>query len=110
MSTSLNLHYNYSRFNKGDVYGNPNVTKLSKFKLSFKVVNSRVQKVKAANSRVQKVKAVNSRVQKVKARNSRVQKVKAVNSKVQKYRGQIYQCVHMTTIIKYLWDNKLVVK
>ena len=56
MSTSLNLHYNYSRFNKGDVYGNPNVTKLSKFKLSFKVVNSRVQKVKAANSRVQKVK------------------------------------------------------
>ena len=90
MSTSLNLHYNYSRFNKGDVYGNPNVTKLSKFKLSFKVVNSRVQKVKAANSRVQKVKAVNSRGQ--------------------KYRGQIYLCVHTTTIIKYLWVNKLVVK
>ena len=66
--------------------------------------------VKAANSKVQKVKAANSMVQKVKATNSRVQKVKAVNSKVQKYRGQIYLCVHTTTIIKYLWDNKLVVK
>ena len=71
-------------------FGNPNVTKLSEFKLSFKAVNSRVQTVKATNSRVQKI--------------------KAVNSKVQKYRGQIYLCVHTTTIIKYLWDNKLVVK
>ena len=60
-------------------YGNPNMTKLSKFKLSFKAINSRVQKVKASNSRVQKVNATNSRVQ----------KVEAVNSKVQKYRGQI---------------------
>ena len=75
-----------------------------------KAANSRVQKVKAANSKVQKVKAANSRVQKVKATNSRVQKIKAVNSKVQKYRGQIYLCVHTTTIIKYLWGNKLVVK
>ena len=37
-------------------------------------------------------------------------KIKVVNSKVQKYRGQIYLCVHTTTIIKYLWGNKLVVK
>ena len=53
-----------------DSISNPNVTKLSKFKLSFKAVNSRVRKVKAANSRVQKVKAANLRVQKVKAANS----------------------------------------
>ena len=59
-------------------YGNPNVTKLSKFKL--KGVKAQILHMEAYG-RVQKVKAANSRVQKYRAAYGRVQKVKPANSK-----------------------------
>ena len=70
---------NFSPFAKGAntrcIYGNPNMTKLSKFKLKgvkaqilrmegckrSKLPNSRVQKYRAAYGRVQKVKPANSK-------------------------------------------------
>ena len=104
------------------IYGNLNVTKLSKFKLKCANLyrywintNSRVQKVKAANSRVQKYKLAYGRVQKVKAANSRVQKFKASNSRVQNLQMSALTHLGKSTkfkvpccseygYIKYLWQ------
>ena len=60
------------------MYGNPNVTKLSK---SNSRVYVKAQILHIIYRRVQKVKAANSRVQKYRAAYGRVQKVKSAKSK-----------------------------